>query len=49
MALSCTFDVRVIDPELASRVLHHIGAALEDPTAAWGIGRDGLQGRHPGL
>jgi pyruvate/2-oxoglutarate dehydrogenase complex dihydrolipoamide acyltransferase (E2) component len=36
MALSCTFDVRVIDPELASRVLHHIGAALEDPASAWG-------------
>jgi len=36
MSLSCTFDARLIDPELAARVLHHMGAALEDPEAAWG-------------
>jgi pyruvate/2-oxoglutarate dehydrogenase complex dihydrolipoamide acyltransferase (E2) component len=36
MTLTCTFDARLIDVELASRVLHHLGAALEDPEAAWG-------------
>ena len=36
MSLSCTFDARLIDPELATRVLHHISAALEDPEASWG-------------
>ncbi|MGZ3457458.1 MAG: 2-oxo acid dehydrogenase subunit E2 [Archangium sp.] len=36
MSLSCTFDARLIDHELAARVLHHIGAALEDPEATWG-------------
>ena len=36
MSLSCTFDARLIDPELATRVLHHIRAALEDPEASWG-------------
>ncbi|WP_257453569.1 2-oxo acid dehydrogenase subunit E2 [Archangium lipolyticum] len=36
MTLSCTFDARLIDEELAARVLRHIGDALEDPTSAWG-------------
>ncbi|HYO57414.1 MAG TPA: 2-oxo acid dehydrogenase subunit E2 [Archangium sp.] len=36
MTLSCTFDARLLDPELVSRVLRHIGAALEDPESAWG-------------
>jgi pyruvate/2-oxoglutarate dehydrogenase complex dihydrolipoamide acyltransferase (E2) component len=36
MTLTCTYDMRLIDPELAARVLKHIGAALEDPEAAWG-------------
>ena len=36
MTLTCTYDMRLIGPELAARVLHHIGAALEDPEAAWG-------------
>ncbi|PTL83492.1 2-oxo acid dehydrogenase [Vitiosangium sp. GDMCC 1.1324] len=36
MTLSCTFDARLLDHELVSRVLHHIGAALQDPESAWG-------------
>ncbi len=36
MTLTCTHDMRLIDPELAARVLKHMGAALEDPEAAWG-------------
>ena len=36
MTLTCTFDSRLIGPVLASRVLRHIGATLEDPASAWG-------------
>ncbi len=36
MTLTCTFDSRLIGQVLASRVLRHIGAILEDPEAAWG-------------
>jgi pyruvate/2-oxoglutarate dehydrogenase complex dihydrolipoamide acyltransferase (E2) component len=36
MTLTCTFDARLLGPELVARVLHHIGAALEDPESAWG-------------
>jgi pyruvate/2-oxoglutarate dehydrogenase complex dihydrolipoamide acyltransferase (E2) component len=36
MTLSCTFDARLLDLELVSRVLRHIGDALEDPESAWG-------------
>lgn len=36
MTLTCTYDARLISVELAARVLRHIGAALEDPEAAWG-------------
>ncbi len=36
MALTCTWDARVIDVDLAARVLRHIGVALEDPEGAWG-------------
>lgn len=35
MTLTCTYDARVIDVELVARVLRDIGAALEDPEAAW--------------
>ncbi|XXF77434.1 2-oxo acid dehydrogenase subunit E2 [Myxococcaceae bacterium GXIMD 01537] len=35
MTLTCTYDARVIDVELAARVLRDIGAALEDPWSAW--------------
>ncbi len=35
MTLTCTWDARVIDVETVSRVLHHIGEALEDAEAAW--------------
>jgi pyruvate/2-oxoglutarate dehydrogenase complex dihydrolipoamide acyltransferase (E2) component len=36
MTLSCTFDARLLDLELVSRVLRHMGDALEDPEAGWG-------------
>ncbi len=36
MTLTCTWDARVLDTGLAARVLRDIGAALEDPEAAWG-------------
>lgn len=36
MTLTCTHDARLIDSELAARVLRHIGDAMEDPVAAWG-------------
>ncbi|HZI10197.1 MAG TPA: 2-oxo acid dehydrogenase subunit E2 [Myxococcus sp.] len=36
MTLTCTWDARVIDVEAISRVLRHVGEALEDPEAAWG-------------
>ncbi|MFP2931499.1 2-oxo acid dehydrogenase subunit E2 [Pyxidicoccus sp. 3LG] len=36
MALTCTWDARVIDVDGAARVLRHIGAALEDPEGTWG-------------
>ena len=35
MTLTCTYDARVIDVELAARGLRDLGAALEDPEAAW--------------
>ncbi|MBN8473051.1 2-oxo acid dehydrogenase subunit E2 [Corallococcus exiguus] len=31
MTLTCTWDARLIDVDLAARVLRHIGGALEDP------------------
>ncbi|WP_164017538.1 2-oxo acid dehydrogenase subunit E2 [Pyxidicoccus trucidator] len=37
LALTCTWDARVIDVDLAARVLRHIGAALEDPEGVWGL------------
>ena len=36
MTLTCTFDARLLDPELAARVLRHIRVTLEDPETAWG-------------
>lgn len=44
MSLTCTFDARLLDLELASRVLRHIGAALEDPESAWGPSGDAALG-----
>jgi pyruvate/2-oxoglutarate dehydrogenase complex dihydrolipoamide acyltransferase (E2) component len=38
MTLTCTWDARLLDTELAARVLRDIGAALEQPEAAWGSG-----------
>ncbi len=35
MTLTCTHDARVIDAELAARVLGDLRATLEDPEAAW--------------
>lgn len=35
MTLTCTYDARVLGVELVARVLRDIGAALEDPEAAW--------------
>lgn len=36
MAITCTWDARVIGVEAISRVLRHIGEALEDPEGRWG-------------
>ena len=36
MFLSCTYDARLLDVELVSRVLRHIASALEDPASTWG-------------
>lgn len=36
MALTCTYDARLLDLEVVARVLHHLREALEDPVAAWG-------------
>ena len=36
MSLTCTYDARLFDVELVSRVLGHIRAALEDPDSTWG-------------
>lgn len=44
LTLTVTFDARLLGWELVARVLRHVGAALEDPEAAWGPpapGRDG--------
>jgi pyruvate/2-oxoglutarate dehydrogenase complex dihydrolipoamide acyltransferase (E2) component len=43
MTLTCTYDARLIDVTLAARVLRDIGAALEDPEAAWGGPSSGTQ------
>ncbi|CAM3484083.1 2-oxo acid dehydrogenase subunit E2 [Corallococcus sp. ZKHCc1 1396] len=42
MTLTCTWDARLIDVDLAARVLRHIGGALEDP---WGWDAPGGEAR----
>ncbi len=51
MALTCTWDARLIDVEAISRVLRHIGEALEDPEGRWGLPSeaDGQPGQAPPL
>jgi pyruvate/2-oxoglutarate dehydrogenase complex dihydrolipoamide acyltransferase (E2) component len=36
LALTCTWDARLLDVDLVARVLRHIGATLEDPEGTWG-------------
>lgn len=35
MTLTCTYDARLLDVEVVARVLRDVGAALENPEAAW--------------
>jgi hypothetical protein len=48
LALTCTWDARLLDVDLVARVLRHIGATLEDPEAAWGAPTGAPGGEPPG-